>query len=134
MKKRGDLTYETMRNELLEYIDSLSDINHQRECWVKQICAPPVVEDFFDLSVHFFYDDTDLNENPQSWIGWILYDELEVEEIRKITRSIDKVFEIYGKELSDEEYINTPEWQSVLEAATHAKAVFSAHDQENAQH
>ena len=134
MEKLGELKYKTMRGELLEYVDGLSDINHQQECWVKQICPPSIQEDFFGLAIHFFYDDTDLNENPQSWIGWILYDESEVEAIRKLTFSIDIIFEIYGTVLSDEEYIGKPEWSFVLEAATHAKAVLSAHDQENAQH
>jgi len=134
MKRFGSIKYETMRNELIGYLEGLSDLDYQRNCWVKQICPPPIQADDFALSVHFFYDDTELSTNPHTLIGWILYDESEVEAIRKLTFSIDIIFEIYGTVLSDEEYIGKPEWSFVLEAATHAKAVLSAHDQENAQH
>jgi hypothetical protein len=111
-----------MRDELVEYLRTLSDLEYQRKAWVN-LEQPPGNEDCFDLAVHFLYDDTDLSTNPQSWIGIILKNEEEALLVADVINAIENVFEDIGIEASDEEYINSSRWHRVLESSSHAYQV-----------
>lgn len=119
------VTYPNMRKELLENLQSLADLEYQKRVWVNSEPDGSVVHDEFDYAVHFLYDDTALADDVRSTIGWILRDDSEAQFIEALTICIDGVFEKYGTELSDAQYITLPEWQSVVAAAKAALVVIS---------
>ena len=115
-----------MRNELLDYLFSLSDFNYQKNCWVKGNCPPNIQHDEFDYSVHFLFDDTDLANNPDGLIGYILNDANEALLIKSVCEKITAIFNKYGTDLSDEQYINLSEWEEVIRSAKSAYDTLSS--------
>lgn len=119
------MKYPEMRQELIGYLLGLSDLRYQRECWVRGECPSGIEHDEFDYAVHFFFDDTELSVNAKSLIGFLLADENEAVLIQALCQRIEAIFDKYGTDLSDEEYINCPEWDAVIFAAKKACAVIS---------
>lgn len=106
----------SMRVDLMTFLESLSNYEYQMNCWVRGNC-PMGVEDNFDMSVHFFFDDTGLAQDASSLIGYLLYDETEAELITNVCHAINILFDKYGTKLKDDEYLNKPEWQGILNTA-----------------
>jgi hypothetical protein len=115
-----DIKFPGMRAELIQHLNELSDIDYQRRVWVLGGSEGTVVHDEFDYAVHFLYDDTKLAADPASTIGWILRNDEEAAEISKLIEAMEVVFQRYGTKLSDAEYIQLPEWVTVLAAAKKA--------------
>ncbi len=114
-----------MRKELIQYLEGLSNLEYQKKIWVAGKSIDGTVHDELDYAIHFLYDDTELATDPNSLIGWILLDQCEADSIRNLTCAIDRLFEINGLELTDEEYIQKNEWPSVVSAAFSAKAIIT---------
>lgn len=114
--------YPEMRKELEEHLRALADPGYQRRVWVDGKAEGAVQHDELDYAVHLLFDDTQLASDAHSTVGWILNDASEAECITALVRSIDDVFERYGTKLSDAEYIELPEWRSVVRAAEAAAA------------
>jgi hypothetical protein len=112
--------YPKMREELLETLRSLSDREYQHKAWLEGDYPPGIEYDSFDEAVHFLYDNTVLAENPDAAIGVIIENEKEARSIAAVCQAIDLVFDVLGTEASDEDYINSSEWISVVEAASKA--------------
>lgn len=112
--------YPKMREELLETLRSLSDREYQHKAWLESDYPPAIEYDSFDEAVHFLYDDTVLAENPDAAIGVIIENEKEARLMSAVCQAIDLVFDVLGTEASDEDYINSSEWISVVEAASKA--------------
>ena len=112
--------YPKMREELLETLRSLAEREYQHKVWLEGDYPPGIECDSFDEAVHFLYDDTVLAENPDAAIGVIIENEKEARSIAAVCQAIDSVFEVLGTEASDGEYITSPEWTSVVEAASKA--------------
>lgn len=102
--KLSQLKYSGMREELIDYIDGLSNKEYQHQAWVEDK-RPGGEHDELDYAVHFLYDDTDLADDPGSMIGWILTGEDEVSAITRLVDALNTVFNTYGIELTDKEYI-----------------------------
>ncbi len=112
--------YPKMREELLETLRSLADREYQHKVGLKRDYPLGIKYDSFDEAVHFLYDDTVLAENPDAAIGVIIEDEKEARLMSAVCQAIDLVFEALGTGVSDEEYIKSSEWTSVVEAALRA--------------
>jgi hypothetical protein len=120
-----EIKFPWMRAQLLDFLKGLSDYFYQKENW--QVFREGVKEyDELDYTIHFLYDDTDLASDPSSTVGYYLYDDNEVQAIRSIVSAIEVVFEKYGLELTDAEYIEKPEWMQVVKAASKALPIFEA--------
>lgn len=119
--------YPEMRKELEEHLRALADPAYQRRVWVDGQAEGAVQHDEFDYAMHFLYDDTELASDAHSTVGWILNDASEAECITALVNSIDVVFERYGTELSDAEYIELPEWRTLVLAADAAAASLARH-------
>lgn len=102
-----------MRQELIEYLKSLSNKEYQRSCWVNGGCPNGIYDDF-DYAVHFFYDDTSLADDPYSLIGIFLRNREEADLIKALCEKISSIFDKHGTRLSDSDYIQLPEWNDVL--------------------
>ena len=103
-----------MRDELIHTLKALSDRNYQQSAWVKGQFPPGIEYDSFDLAVHFLFDDTCLAEDSEGMIGYCLLNKKEAMLVRCVTDSIDKLLSELGNELTDFEYISSPQWERVL--------------------
>jgi len=112
-----------MRLELLNYFQCLADEKYQWQAWVNHQFPPDVQWDAFDEPVHFLFDDTRLADDTIGQIGWTLYDENEVELVAAVVHAIQALFDKYGTELTDDQYLLKPEWQAVLATAKTAYPV-----------
>lgn len=122
--------YPKMREELLETLRSLSDREYQHKAGLEGDYPPGIEYDSFDEAVHFLYDDTVLAENPDAAIGVIIENENEARSIAAVCQAIDLVFDVLGTEASDEDYINSSGWISVVEAASKALQAMESKSQE----
>ncbi|MBK5073798.1 hypothetical protein I2492_13365 [Budviciaceae bacterium CWB-B4] len=111
-----------MREELIDYIRGLSDEKYQYQAWIEGV-RPGGGYDELDYTVHFLYDDTDLADDPESMIGWILVGKSESDAVAKVISSLDIIFDKYGTELSDKEYLAKEEWRDVIKAAKEAEKI-----------
>jgi hypothetical protein len=120
-----EVLHPMMRRELLLNLRALSDPDYQQRIWIEHGTEGTIQYDEFDAAVHFLYDDTSpsLAENPQAQVGYILKSEAEAEKIAALVKTIDAIFDKYGLDLTDAEYIAVPEWQSVVAAARDARSV-----------
>lgn len=116
------MKYPEMRKELIAYLSGLSNLQYQRDCWVNGNCPDGVEHDEFDYVVHFLFDDTKLSSNPKSLIGYLLKNESEAILIQRLCQEIERIFEKYGTNLSDEEYMACHEWSTVISTARQAHA------------
>jgi hypothetical protein len=117
-----EIKFPEMRLELLEHIQALSDAEYQKRAWAEG--DETTGHDELDYAIHFFYDDTDLALNPHSSIGYILKNEVEAESVKCLMKSIEDIFQKFGRSLSDAEYISLPEWGNVLSAAKKSSVSF----------
>jgi len=114
------LAHPRMRDELLDYLDGLSDLDYQQKVWVRREAHPGVKHDELDYAIHFLFDDTGLARAPQASIGAFLFDEAEARAVQDVTRALDAVLDQYGTALTDAAYLAKPEWQHVVDAAQSA--------------
>lgn len=120
------LKYPDMRSELLQHLFELSDLDYQKKFWAEGQQDAEVGHDEMDYSIHFIYDDTCLGSDASKAIGWFLKNEDEAKAIRNLVCSLDLIFEKYGKQLSDGDYINKPGWMQVITSAREAHDLLSA--------
>jgi hypothetical protein len=118
----SQLKYPEMREELIDYLHGLSDREYQYQAWVEDK-RPGGGHDELDYAIHFLYDDTDLANDPISLIGWILTGKEEAEVIINLVKALDIIFDKYGTELADKEYLVKKEWGNVLSMAKKAERV-----------
>ena len=121
----SQLKYPSMREELVDYINGLGNKEYQYQAWVKGE-RPGGGHDELDYAIHFLYDDTDLADDPESMIGWILTGKNEADAITVLIDSLNIFFDIYGTGLSDEEYLAKDEWSDVINAAKEANKILLA--------
>lgn len=118
------LKYPWLREELISYLDGLANEQYQYDAWVAKK-RPSGGYDELDYTIHFFYDDTDLACNPNSLIGEILIGAEEASAIGFLIKELDFLFEKYGTELTDSEYLSKEEWKAVVQAAKYAKQIIN---------
>lgn len=120
----SQVKYPEMREELIDYIHGLGDEKYQYQAWVEDN-RPSGGHDELDYAIHFLYDDTDLADDPESMIGWVLTGKDESDVIASLVSALNAVFDKYGTELADKEYIAKKEWVSVIDAAKKAEKILS---------
>lgn len=126
------MKYPNMRSELVGYLEGLSDLDYQVRNWVKLECLKEGKEDCLDFTINFLFDDTDLGSNSNALIGVFLRNSEEAGSLKVLCDAIDAILDKYGTHLSDEEYIQKPEWQDVVKKASESLALIRKYDsQEN---
>ena len=118
----SELKFPSMREELIAYLSGLSDLDYQYQAWVER-SSPSLDYDEFNYTVHFLYDDTSLAENASDWIGLVLRDEKEARSIENVVSALNVIFDKYGTELSDREYLEKNEWLWVVNASKDALSI-----------
>lgn len=86
-------------------------------------CPKGVENDELDYSVHFLFDDTNLADGSFSCVCIFLKNEAEAIAVSDVCRSLEDVFDKYGYDKTDSEYIGYPEWDFVMRAAAYALTV-----------
>ncbi|TQV80811.1 SCO4402 family protein [Denitrobaculum tricleocarpae] len=117
MTENTKLKYPNMRDELIDCLEALSDHEYQRAAWVRGELPPGIDFDDMNETLHFLYDDTRLSENSDHYIGVFLRNREETAAVDKLVDAIEAFFQKYNTEMTDGEYIEKPEWQSVLASA-----------------
>jgi len=118
----SELKFPSMREELISYLSGLSDLEYQYQAWVER-SSPGLDYDELNYTIHFLYDDTGLAENASNWIGLVLRDEVEARSVENVVSALDLVFDKYGTELSDKEYLEKKEWLWVVNASKDALSI-----------
>ncbi len=120
------MKYPEMRKELISSLEGLSNWEYQKKCWVQNKCPDGVEYDEFDYAVHFLFDDTQLSSNPESAIGYFLKNKIEAQAVKLVCDELDSIFNKYGYDHTDDEYINFVEWHSVIKSASKALLIIQA--------
>jgi hypothetical protein len=115
-----------MRDEVIGAVQALADLEYQRRVWIRQELPQPGYYDDLTVNIHILYDDTRVLEEPADTVGDVLRSDAEAAAMVPMRDQLDALFERYGTDLSDEEYLNTPEWPGVVRAAQHALAALTA--------
>ncbi|MBV6663703.1 hypothetical protein KV572_22365 [Pseudomonas yamanorum] len=109
----SELKFPSMREELVSYLAGLSDSYYQYRAWVER-SSPDLAYDELDYTIHFLYDDTGLAENAYTWIGLVLKNDQEARAIEDVVQAINALFDKYGTDLSDKEYLEKEEWARIV--------------------
>ncbi|MGP5494665.1 SCO4402 family protein [Psychrobacter celer] len=109
--------YPDMRMNLIAYAESLSDLKYQRQYWGKTDPENPNFYDDFDASVNFLDDMIERDNDSKSWIGLVLKNHNEAVLFDALNKSIENLLQEHGYDLTDEHYMVTEEWRSVLDSA-----------------
>ena len=120
LEKTTPVRWPQQRHTLAVYLYELANPHFQRERWIEGKGAKPGVMDGFWLIINFFFDDTELAENPAGTVGYILLDELEVAAIRNLDKAMKDVLQEVGSKDSDQDYIAAPSWSKVVLTAQKA--------------
>jgi len=115
-----------MRAELINTLNKLADREHQRRVWVDRKYPNEKYYDDFDMSVHYLYDHTTVALEPLEWIGLVLKNEHEAELVGEVGQALERLFAALGTEKTDKEYIESPLWDDVVEAAKRAHAAIDS--------
>jgi hypothetical protein len=118
------MKYPNMRQELISYLEGLSNKQYQLDCWVNNTCPETIEHDEFDYAVHFLFDDTECARNPEKLVGVFLRNPEEARAVKVVCDNIDQLLNKYGCKKTDYEYIQTPEWINILISSKSALELF----------
>ena len=102
------------RTSLILFLEELSSRHEQVRLWLNQDDFPNIYG--IDEVYHFFFDDTDLGDDPFSEIGNILANSYEAEHIQKLCKKLIEILDRLGDANSDV-FMNDHQWQCVMSIA-----------------
>lgn len=111
--------YPNLRDEVVEAVRALSDLEYQQRVWVRREVSSEYYDEFAHR-IHMLYDDTKVLEDPQSAVGDVLASEEEACVMQELADVLDSLFGRVGTDLSDDEYLELPEWRTVVATARRA--------------
>ena len=112
-----DVKFPQLRAEMVDAVRALADHEYQWRVWIRQDLPQPDWYDDLTLNIHVLYDDTRVLEAPTETVGDVLRTTDEATALMPLAQALDTLFTRHGKHLSDEEYLATPEWSTVVVAA-----------------
>jgi hypothetical protein len=122
----SEVRFPQMRAEVIDAVRALADPEYQRRVWIRRELPQPDYYDDLTVNIHILYDDTRVLEEPADTIGDVLRSPGEAAALAPLAQQLDALFERYGTDLGDEEYLDTPEWPGVVRAAQSALAALTA--------
>ncbi|MFI0262550.1 hypothetical protein ACH4OW_26325 [Streptomyces sp. NPDC017056] len=108
-----------MRAEVVSAVRALSDREYQQRVWVGRIYPHPGFFDDFTLNVNIL-GDAGVWDSPRDAIGYTLASETEAAAMGSLVAHLEKVIEDVGSESPDSDFLASPLWQEVVEAARNA--------------
>jgi len=109
-----------MRAAVIDAVKALADEEYQRRVWVHKVYPKEGYYDDFSMNVNLLFDDTLVLDGPDRHLGTILATQAEVEAMESLGSSLLELLDAQGRDKSDLEYIEAPEWNSVVVAARRA--------------
>lgn len=99
------------RAELILLLEELSDKDKQLRLWVMHEDFPSAsgIDEIF----HFFFDDSDLGDNPWTEVGRVLKSQAEAKIIKCLTGALCDLFQRLGDAPSDV-FMSDPAWSSLM--------------------
>jgi len=119
-EKTAPVRWPHRRHQLLWSLYELASPSFQREKWLNKSPSRAGTMYGFEFVINFFFDDTDLAEHPETTLGDILVDELEVSAVRRLGEALNDVYKHVGPRKSDLEYLSSSIWQHVITSAQNA--------------
>lgn len=115
------IQYPHLRKELILNLRALADSTYQRKVWTHLELPTANYEDSFGEVIHFIFDDMNLNTyDVNKAIDNLLYNDTEAKTVENVIEKLDSLLEKMGTNATDQEYINSPYWPDILEAANKA--------------
>src|SRR5262245_8501207 len=111
---------EQKRSELFHYLQALASPDYQQRVWIGGDYLPEIGHDGFGYVLTFFFEDTFLAEDPVKNLGTILEHDDEVPVIQQVADALNYLLTEMGDDCTDEEYVNHPAWEHVVNAAAGA--------------
>lgn len=115
--------YPSMRSELLEVLQHLSDADYQQRAWVNHDFPPGIEYDEFDNSIHLILENMAMLEQPEINIGVIVINQEELDAVQQVAFAMDHMLKKLGNQCTDAEYIADPDWAKVIESAAKALTI-----------
>ncbi|HEY1156925.1 MAG TPA: hypothetical protein VGE95_11620 [Arthrobacter sp.] len=114
-----------MRNEVVGAIRALADPGYQEAVWIRREFPYSGYYDDFSLNIHILYDDSSVCEDPFGSIGTYLESKLEAEAVSRLADALNALLAAEGEDRSDSEYLSSPHWQAVVDAASAAYEILT---------
>jgi len=121
--------YPWKRDQLIYYIRLLADPAYTRRVWINHEFPPGIEFDCFSYLLNFFFDDTSLARSREHSVRKIVKTDEEWHSVKRVTDAVDKVHKKVGSDAPDEEYLDAPEWEDVVEGAKAALATLEPNSQ-----
>lgn len=106
--------YPELRLEVISALESLSDLEYQKNCWGKYEEGVQYYDDL-TLNVHILYDDVEILPDPASAVPEVIFPS-EVPFFRDLGTALGPLIRDLG-DAADRTYIADPRWQAVLDSA-----------------
>lgn len=119
-----EIEFPSMRDEVRGALERLSDRNHQQAVWVEHRLPHENYYDELKLEIHILFDDIDVCEDPDRWVGAVLFPS-EVEPFRPLGQALDTLLDDLG-DAPDAAYLTDPRWDDVLRLAAAALAAMNS--------
>jgi hypothetical protein len=117
--------YPAMRDQLIFTIRTLADSYSQQKVWIEGVIPHEGYGDCFDQAIHFLFDDMTLDSDLEGAIGTLLLDEKEAEAVGKVINALHELLRVEGENRSDEDFINSPNWETVLSSSRNAYSILT---------
>ncbi|MGO9741513.1 MAG: SCO4402 family protein [Roseiarcus sp.] len=122
------LIYPEARANIDAAIEGLADTELQQRAWIGRNARPVGECPTFSDALHWLFDDSGLDDGVYTCIGYMLYNEAEARSVDGLMKQLDHLLQKYGYRLPDKNYINTPEWPSIVAAAAKCLQLFRDND------
>ena len=103
------IKFPEMRAEMLDYLDLVGRLQQDQE-------SPSAAEDL-EYIVHYFFDDTELAQKPDEYIGITLISKEEVSVIRNFGKLLNEYLEKFSPGASPLRFEEGEEWKAIQTAA-----------------
>lgn len=118
MKERN-VKLPDMRTEVISALRSLSDPEYQQRVWIDRIYPHPDFFDDFTLNINIL-GDAGVWDAPRDAVGYTLASDAEATSMASLVARLDEIIEAVGSESPDSDFLASPLWQGIVEAARNA--------------
>jgi hypothetical protein len=118
----SEVSLPAMRAEVIDAVKALADRPYQQHVWVQRQYPRANYYDDLSQNIAILYDDAQVLPHPSKAIGTILRSADEARALAPLGAALDAVFGQLGTERPDSEYLASPLWDRVVQAAGAAAA------------
>lgn len=124
------LRYPEMRAEVIDAVTSLADPDYQQKVWIRREYPQPGFYDDLTTNINILFDDVCVLPDPQTRVGIVLHPN-EVDAMKALSNVLDPLIDELG-DAPDTQYLNHPQWTTVVTTARQARQTLIHNDTANA--